>query len=228
MLGSARSVLMKPGAGPSFPAPIAAYALNENTGTTSADASGNSHTLTLNTTSWTSSGHTGAGLTNTTATLGASTALLAPTTTLTLMAWIQPLDLTSGTTHFATGFLDSGGNTDVAIFNQRADFGSSNVLQANIRIGGTLIALNGSALTVGVWAHIALTFDGTTAKLYKDASQVASVTNAGVVSTGDAFYVAGWNTVSPYPTNLIIDDVRVFNTSLTQAQVSAAMSTPVT
>lgn len=227
MLGSARGVLMKPGTAPAFPSPIAAYGFSEGSGTTTADSSGNAHTMTLNGTSWDPSGHTGSALTNTTTALGATAAFVAPTATLTLMAWIKPLDLTAGTTHFALGFVDSGGNTDVAIFTERADFGTSNVLQADIRIAGNLTAVNGSALTVGTWAHVAITFDGTTARLYKDGSLINSVTNGGTVSPGNAFYVAGWNAVSPYDTDVVVDDVRVFNTALTLAQVSAAMTTPV-
>ncbi|HKR81412.1 MAG TPA: LamG domain-containing protein [Candidatus Saccharimonadales bacterium] len=227
MLGSARSAFVMNRNLVTLPAAVAAYNLNENTGTTAADSSGNAHTLTLNNATWTASGHTGAALTNTSATSGASTALLAPTAAITVMAWIKPLDLTSGTTRFALGFIDNGGNSDVTFFTQRADFGTSNVLQVDVRIGGSLIALNGSALTVGTWAHIAMTYDGTNLKLYKDGTIAASTTSSGTVATGDAFWVAGWNTVSPYPTNVVVDDVRVFSTALTAAQVTLAMNTPV-
>lgn len=227
MLGSARSVLMKAGTAPSFPAPIAAYGFSEGSGTTSADASGNGHTLTLNNATFTASGHTGSAITNSTATIGATSGFTAPTSAITLMAWIKPLDLTSATTRFALGFIDNGGNTDVAIFCQRADFGTSNVLQGDIRIAGNLAALNGPALTLNTWAHVAITYDGTNLNLYKDGTSVVSTTTSGTVSPGDAIWIAGWNSVSPYPTDVVVDDVRVFNSALTQTQVSAAMSTPV-
>jgi len=219
--------MKQPAATPGFPAPIAAYALNEDTGTTAADATGNGHTLNLNTATWTSSGHTGAALTNTAATPGASTtSLTTPSGAVTLMAWIKPLQLTAGTTNFATGFV-AGDATELAIFSQRADFGSGNVLQGDIRIAGNLIALNGTALTVGTWVHVAITFDGTTARLYRDGVQEASVVDAGSTTPGDGLYVAGWSSTSPYPTNIVVDDVRVFDVALTQTQVSTAMSTPV-
>jgi hypothetical protein len=143
------------------------------------------------------------------------------------MAWIKPLDLTSGTSHFATGFIDTGGSTDVAIFTQRADFGTSNVLQGDIRLGGSLVAIHGPSLTVGTWTHIALTYNGASLVLYQDGSVAQSTSNSGSISTGDAFYVAGWNTASPYDTDVVVDDVRVFNVALTQAEVTAAMNTPV-
>jgi hypothetical protein len=226
MLGSARSGLMIKRTVAGFPPPIAAYNLNEGVGTTSADNSGNGHTLTINGAQW-GTGHTGAGLTNSSTAQGASTALLAPTTALTLMAWIRPLDLPSGFTRFALGFIDNGGNTDVGFFTERGDFGPSDVFQCDIRIGGSLAAFNGGALTLNTWVHMAVTYNGSTVILYKNGVAVATVAASGTVSPGDAFYVAGWNTVAPYSSNSDIDDVRVFNSALSLAQVNSAMNTPV-
>jgi len=226
MLGSARSSLMIKRTVAGFPPPIAAYNLNEGTGTTSADNSGNGKTLTLNAAQW-GTGHTGAGLTNSTTGQGASAALLAPTTAITLMAWIRPLNLDSGFTRFALGFLDNGGNTDVGFFTERGDFGPGDVFQCDIRLGGNLAAINGGALTLNTWVHMAVTYNGSAVVLYKNGVSVANVALSGTVSTGDAFYVAGWNTVAPYSSFVDVDDVRVFNSALSLAQVNAAMNTPV-
>jgi hypothetical protein len=224
MLGSARSAFVMKRS--PILTPIASYGFNEGSGTTTADASGNSHTLTLNTTTWTT-GHTGFGLTNTTATLGASTVLTAPTAAITMMAWIKPLNLTSGTTCFALGFLDTGGNTDVGIFAQRADFGTADVLQCDLRTS-VLNSLNGPALTLNTWTHITMVYDGTQLVLYKDGGVVASSSLTGAVSPGNDLCVAGWNGGStPEGTNVTIDDVRVFNVALTQPQIATLMTTPV-
>jgi len=230
MLGSARSVLMKPGTAPSFPAPIAAYAMNENSGTTTVDASGNGHTATLNNATW-ATGHTGSGLTNLGNALGANTAVfLAPSAAITMMAWIKPTSLPAGGSDIACGFFDSG-NTDVAIFTQRGDgFSTPNVLQGNIRLGASLVAINGSALTVGTWVHVALTYDGSNIRLYVDGSLVNTVAGTGAISPGDNLTVCGpdsGNAGGSYNARLVIDDLRVFNTALTQPQISAAMATPV-
>ncbi len=226
MLGSARSGLMVKRTVAGFPPPIAAYGFNEGSGTTTADNSGNGHTLTLNSAQW-ATGHTGFGLTNSSTAQGASTALLAPTTAITLMAWIRPLNLDSGFTRFALGFLDNGGNTDVGFFTERGDFGPSDVFQCDIRLGGNLTAVNGGALTLNTWVHMAVTYNSSSVILYKNGVSVATVPATSTVSTGDAFYVAGWNTVSPYSTFVDVDDVRVFNSALSLAQVNAAMNTPV-
>lgn len=225
MLGSARSVLLRKG----MPLPLnamALYNLNENTGTTAADSSGNNRTLNLTSATW-ATGHTGSGLTNTTTGVGAKAAFTAPSAAITIMGWVKPLDLTSGTTHIAFGFIDNGDNTGCAIFTQRADFGTSNVLQGDIRIAGTLRALNAaSGLTVGVWTHLALTYDGATAILYKDGASVATFSGSGSIGQGDALCVAG-GMVTEYDTDVVVDDIRVYNVALTSAQILTGMNTPV-
>ncbi len=229
MLGSARSALMKQAAvaPPSFPAPLAAYGFSEGSGATTADSSGNGHTLTITGASWEPSGHSGSALTNSTNTVGATTASFTNTSHLTLMAWVKPLDLTADTTHFVAGFMQSGGSTDAALFTQRA-FNTHNVLQADLRITGGIVAITGPALTVGTWSHVAVTYDGTTIILYKDGTQVSTFPITGTVDTGSPFYVAGANAAAGFDApDLTVDDTRVFNVALTQAEVAAAMSTAV-
>jgi hypothetical protein len=143
------------------------------------------------------------------------------------MAWIKPLDLTPGTTHFALGFVDTGGNTDVGIFTQRADFGTPDSLQCDLRIGASLSAYNGGAVSVGTWVHVAITYSGSAVVVYKNGIPVVSASASGILSPSDAFYIAGWNGTSSYDTDVVVDDVRIFNTALTQTQVNAAMATPV-
>lgn len=231
MLGSARSAFMKKGSAPSFPAPIAAYAMNENTGTTTADATGNGHNATLNNAAWTT-GHTGSGLTNPTNTAGAVTGVFtAPAAAITLMAWIKPTALPAGGSDIACGFFDSGGQTEAALFSQRGDgFSTPNVVQGNIRLNSSLVAISGSAMTVGTWSHVTMTYDGSNIRLYVDGTLVNTVAGTGTITPGDALTICGpdsGNSGSSYQARLVIDDVRVFNSALTQTQIAAAMSTPV-
>lgn len=231
MLGSARSVLMKAPTG-SNPLPggaMALYSFNENTGTTAADTSGNSRTATFGTGgAWAASGHTGSAITNTSTSIGAKAIFTAPATAITIMAWVKPLDLTSGSSHCAFGFFDNGDSTGCAIFTQRGDgFGPANILQGDIRIGGTLYGLNGSALTVGTWTHLALTYDGTTAILYKDGANIASVSQTGNIGQGDALCFAGGMFDGSFDSDVVIDDARVYNSALTAGQIVTGMNTPV-
>lgn len=229
MLGSARSAFMaQPTPSVVLPAALAAYNFNENTGTTAGDATGNGHTMVLNDATWVTAGHTGSALGNIGQAPGASDQDFAPpTAAISLLGWVKPLSLPTNTTHFAFGFLTLGGGTRVAVFTQRSDFGNPNVLQADVLINGSLIPTHGPALTPNVWAHVAVTYDGTDLVLYKDGTPVASTSSPGTISAGDAFYVGGSNNSSLYETNEVIDDVRVFDVALTQAEIVAAMNTPV-
>lgn len=227
MLGSARGVLMKKGNPDALPATaMALYNFNAGTGLTAADLSGNSRTMTLNSAVWDAGGHTSNAITNTTSGEGAKVSFTAPTVAITMMAWVKPLDLTAGTTRPVIGFIDNGNSTGCAIFAQRSDFGTSNVLQGNIRIGATLYQLPGAVMTLNTWAHVALTYDGTTANLYKDGAFVTSVTASGNIGQGDHFYAAGW-TPGSYFAHVTVDDVRVYNVALTAGQVATGMNSPV-
>lgn len=224
MIGSVRNALMTQTV--ALPAAMAAYGFSEGSGTTSADSSGNAHTLTLNSTTW-GTGHTGGGLTGTGAILGAKAAFIGPTVAITIMGWVNAPTLTAGTTHTAFGFMDNAGNTDVVIFAQRADFGTPNILQGDIRLNNTLTPIYGPALTAGVWTHLALTYNGSTITLYKDGVSVGTSPATGAISPGDGFFVAGWSAVTYEASDVTVDDVRVFNSALTAAQVASAMRKPV-
>lgn len=226
MLGSVRSVLIKK---PAVTLPntlMAAYSFSEGSGTTSADASGHGHTLTLNSATW-ATGHTGGGISNITTSQGAGAAFTAPTAAITAMAWIKPLSLVSGHTYLAMGFIDTGGNTDVAIFTQRGDFGTADILQCDLRIAGTLRAIYGPALTVGTWTHVAVTFNGSTISLYLNGALYTSSSFSGTLGTGDRITIAGTDPVNSYDSEVAVDDARVFSTALTATEVASAMSTPV-
>src|SRR6478672_12004267 len=216
MLGSARSVLMKK-PGVALPTPLAAYGFSEGSGTTTADSSGNGHTLTLNSATWTT-GHTGSGITNATTSQGAGALFTGPTAAITMMAWIQPLDLPAGGTRLAMGIIDSGGNSDVAIFTERGDFGSPNVLQCDLRIGGSLNAIHGPALTLNTWVHVAVTFNGSTITLYVNGSLYTSSSVSGALSPGNRLAVAGSDPANTYDSDVTMDDARIFSTALTAAQ----------
>jgi hypothetical protein len=208
-------------------APIAAYGFSAGAGSTVTDDSGNGHTLTVGSGSYTASGHTGPGFQNTGggATTGASGSVPAVTgSTCTVMAWVKPSALPALGVHMICGSLQSGGSTDFAIYTQRGDFSTHNVLQGNARIGGGLIAANGSALTVGTWAHVALTFDGTNLKLYKDGTLVTTVANSGSLSNTATLYVAGM--ASAGTGAVTVDDARYFSTD-ESANITTWMNTPI-
>jgi hypothetical protein len=213
-----------------YPGLFGAWGFDEGTGLVAADSSTNGSALTVSLAMTWAMGHSGGTAMQNGGgggTGGASVAKNMTSTSMTLMGWARPLDLTAGTNRPLFGFWDTAsttGSTWLAIWAQRGDFSPNpaNVLQANIRSGGSLNALSGSALTVNVWTHLAVTYDGANMVLYKDGSQVISATQPGVAYTGSAVFCA-----APDPANAQIDDVRVFNSALTQAEIQTFMQMPV-
>ena len=231
MIGSSRSVFLSPADTVTLPNPIAAYSFNEGSGSTAADSSSNGYDATLGSGgTWDPSGHSGAGLSNTTATIGALASVATSTSTAaTLMGWVKPLDLTTGSNHVAFGFFSGGGNnTELAFYPQRSDFGSPNVLQFDIRISGSLYPItNSTALTVGVWSHLALTFDGSTTILYLDGSPISTLSQSGTINPGFTLGIAGHTIDSGYDSDVVVDDIRYYGVALTEEQVVKAMNTAV-
>ena len=212
-----------------YPNLIGAWGFDEGSGSTTADSSAHGLTLTLDAGVTWATGHSGGtALENagSGAAGGAHVARNITDSTMTIMGWARPLDLTAGSTRPLFGFWDvanTSGSTWVAIWAQRGNFSTPNVLQGNVRAGGNLNAVNSSsALTVNVWTHLALSYDGTTMRLYQDGTQVASTSQPGAAFTGSAFI-----NILPDPANAQVDDVRFFGTALTQAEIQAFMQQPV-
>jgi hypothetical protein len=138
------------------------------------------------------------------------------------MAWIKPLQLTPNDDNFALGFFN-GSSTRVAIFTQRFSFGPPNVLQFDLHNGG-LTATTGTALTLNTWTHVAATYDGASVKVYQDGVVTGTGTISGAITSSSDFFVAGGTGLS---TQVVIDDVRIFDIALNGTQVVTAMNTPV-
>lgn len=201
-----------------LPAPVAEYSFDADTG---ADDSGNGHDLTVAGTF--AAGHTGDGLAATGSTIGGSVDLTGPTAAASLCAWVNPDSLASGDTQAIVGLTDGVGNSEFVIFAQRADFGTSNVLQGNVRVGTSLGEMDGPALTAGVPAHVAMTYDGTTSALYLNGELVDSATRGGALHASEQLHCAGAPTVH---SDMLVDDVRLYAVALTAEQVVEAMNTP--
>lgn len=205
---------------------IAAWGFDEGTGTNARDSSENNLPLTLSGGATWVAGHTGGfGLFNSGSGGGTRanwTSLGVPTT---IMCWARPTDLTAGTSRPLIGVwsgTDTTSSTQMALWAQRGDFSTANVLQGNVRVDGGLVAVNHTALTLNTWVHLALSFDGNNLHLFRDGVEVTTVSNTGGINAGTYNFL-----VLPSTTNAQVDDVRVFNAALTAAQITAFMGDPV-
>ena len=94
-------------------------------------------------------------------------------------------------------------------------------------VGGGVSWISGpSASPVGSWTHVALTYDGSQLRLFVNGVQVASAAASGAIQASSSPLWIGGN--QPYGEyfNGLIDDVRVYNRALTQAEIQTDMATP--
>ncbi|HSW92033.1 MAG TPA: LamG domain-containing protein [Candidatus Saccharimonadales bacterium] len=209
-----------------YPNLLAAWGFDEGSGTTARDSSDHSLPLTLSGSVTWVAGHTGGSALENSATGTALrtnwTSLSVPTT---IMCWVKPLDLTAGTNRPLIGVwngVDANTSTVFALWAQRGDFSTSNVLQGNVRVDGGLVAVNHTALTLNVWVHLALSFDGTTIRLFRDGIEVSNFANTGGITGGTFDFI-----VVPSGAHAQVDDVRIFNAALSVTQIVEYMNTPV-
>jgi hypothetical protein len=220
MAGAAGSSAGMGGTG-GLPGLVAAWEFDEGTGTTTADASGRGHTGTLvSSPTWTT---TGCKFGNCLSFSGTGKRVTVPdaadlhlTTNFTLMGWALP----SNTTAYKTILIkeESAGLVYLMYAAPKEtwlDFGGVDVN----------VASASGSLSTTVWSHVAFTYDGATAKEWLNGVVVASSSQTGSVKIstgllaigGHSFWGGEWFAGK-------LDDVRVYSTALTQAQIQTAMT----
>src|SRR5437762_6304513 len=202
---------------------VAAYAFDEGTGTTVADASGNNRTGTISGATWTTAGRYGSALTfdGTTAKVTApNAASLGLTTGMTLEAWVYPTVAPTGWRAVIDKNVDG--------YYLMASSGPNN----RPAVGGTWTAGNQnlaapSALAVNTWTHLAATFDGAMVRLYVNGVQVASQAQATPLRTTTGTLQIGADSYAGENFAGRIDEVRIYNRALTAAEIQTDMNTAV-
>ena len=209
------------------PVLVAAYAFDEGSGTTVADASGGSNTGSITGATWALAGRFGRALSfdgNDWVTV-ADTAALGLRTGLTLEAWVRPL--TDVPVDWRTVILKerSGG----LAYSLYADTGEVRAPTGYVNTGGVddLFAAGSTRLLLDTWTHLATTFDGAQLRIYVNGVQVGSraVTGNIVASAGPLRF--GGNSVWGEYFNGLIDEIRLYDGARTQAEIQADMDTPV-
>ncbi|HET9119245.1 MAG TPA: PQQ-dependent sugar dehydrogenase, partial [Solirubrobacterales bacterium] len=209
---------------PPPPGLVGAWAFGEGNGTTTADSSGNGNVGTLTSATWTTLGRYG----NAVSFNGANSVVRVPdsasldlTSGMTLSAWIQPTASQSGwktiLQHESDAYFLNASNTDGPL---RPSGGGT--------FGGSTQYLSGpTASPVNAWTDVAFTYDGLTARLYINGNLVSSRAMSGAIQTTNSPLWIGGN--SPYGEYFqgLIDEARVYNRALTQAEVQSDMNAPI-
>jgi hypothetical protein len=97
-------------------------------------------------------------------------------------------------------------------------------------IGGTWASGNHnttapSPVPLNAWTHLACTFDGTTARLFVNGTEVASRPETTPITTSDEPVHIGGNFYGEWFPGRI-DEVRIYNRALTEAEIQTDMATP--
>jgi PKD repeat protein len=203
---------------------VAAYGFEEGSGSSLSDASGNGNNGTISGATWTTAGKYGNALlfngTSALVTINDSTSLHL-TTAMTLEAWVNPSAVSIAwrdvvykgkDNYFLEATTTSGGGVPCGA----GTFGTANVW-----------ALGTAVLAMNTWTHIATTYDGATLRFYVNGIQVSSLAQTGsIVTSSNPLQIGGDSIFGQYFQGTI-DEVRVYNTVLTAAQIQADMNTPV-
>jgi len=104
-------------------------------------------------------------------------------------------------------------------------------LRFRLKTKSTTTALRADSgnLSTDTWYHAAAVYDGSTMKLYLDANEVGSVEKSGLITTSDAGVAIGHNPdgAGDPPWDGLIDDVRIYQRALSQADLQNLARRPV-
>ena len=203
---------------------VAAYGFDEGTGTTVTDLSGNGNNGTVSNTTWATAGKFGKALTFN----GSSSRVTIPdsaslhlTTGMTLEAWVNPSSVSS-----AWKDVIYKGGTDNYLLEGTTNHSSVPGGGATIN-GADIITFGTAPLATSTWTHLAETYDGSTLSFYVNGVQVATQAVAGsILTSATPLQIGSDSTFGQYFAGTI-DEVRVYNVALNQAQIQADMGTPV-
>jgi concanavalin A-like lectin/glucanase superfamily protein/VCBS repeat protein len=208
-------------------APVAAYSFEEGTGATAFDSAGD-HDGTIEGATWTSEGKYGSALdfdgTNDLVTV-ADANDLDLTSSFTLEAWVRLDSLAKSSAVIYKG-TNSGSNYGYSLYSRLFE----NKPSGGVANGGTLKLVSGTSplpTEPPAWSHLAFTSDGTNLKLYVNGELLGSSSSGIPASVTTADLKIGWGANFNAYFDGKIDEVRVYDRTLSQAQIEADRITPV-
>jgi fibronectin type 3 domain-containing protein len=214
---------------------IAAYAFSEGSGSVTADSSGNGNSGTLNGATWTTQGKSGNALsfngTTSRLTIANSASLQAPTTALTISAWVWP----NGTSQTWSSVIQKINASNYLSYGFGQNAGNVRRLSGYLQVNGVVYSTPmTTALGNQTWYYVVLSWQsGQAVKLtvYNADGSVfdarsTSQTPAGSISYDASLLYIGEDEAADHWSGTI-DEVRIYNRVLSQVEIQADMVTPV-
>lgn len=205
--------------------------LDEGSGTTAADSSGNGNTGTLvNSPPWTTSGKINGALTFSGATQyldAGDTASLRLAGSWTIAGWVNLSALPASANLFVLAGKDGGSghtNYQIDVDNGGIAAGLGWAVNFNTAASSTNhFAKYVTSISTGTWYHVAGIYDSAaqTLTLYLNGNAVASQSVAGFApnSTSGKTMQIGAEPLNNFPTSGTLDDVRVYNRALSASEI---------
>lgn len=210
------------------------WRFDETSGTEASDASGNDRDGAVSGASWTTGGKIEGALdfekdSNQHVNMGG---LDVGGSALTLMAWVKPESV----------YGDGNGNQYARILAKSHAWSlagaywvlgcSSRGMEFGLKTGAdtnaaaTVLASTATLLTNNLWGHLAATYDGSTMRIYHNGVEIKSGAKTGTItaSPGALVYVGSDPNNSAGAFDGIIDEVKVFTQTLSQAEIQMQMT----
>ncbi|MEU4407523.1 LamG domain-containing protein [Streptosporangium sp. NPDC023963] len=206
------------------PGLVAAYGMNEGTGTVVGDVSGKGNVGTVRDTSW-RTGKYGQSLSfngSSSWVTVADASSLRLGTKATLSAWVNPATVANWRTVVMKDLPETA-NASYGLYASNG-VAPSGWLRAQ---GVTAQVVGSSPLSVGAWSHVAVTYDGSTARLYVNGVLSNHTPATGTLDNENGPVHIGGNGVWNEYFQGAIDEVRIYNIAQTQGQIQADMNTPI-
>jgi len=155
-----------------------------------------------------------------------ASALIANSSTMTISGWIYPTN-SSGAWPDYDGFFGFRNDSN-------ADF---HLVQLGLEIlgrfknsSGAYFDVTTTKLIINQWQHIALTYDGSTLRMYHNGAEVDSISANGVISNPNEPFRIGRIVYASWNFDLTgqVDEVRIWNTARTQSDITANMNNELT
>ena len=207
---------------------VAAYGFNEGSGAVSNDVSSFHNTAQLGSGVTRVAGKFGGGLLFNGS--GMVTIADAPslrlTTSMTLEAWVDPSVVDANW----RDVIYKGNDNYYLMATSGTSGGSSAVPSGGASFGNTSATVEAyapSKLPTSTWTHLAVTYDGSTIRLYVNGSQVATRAKSGSFTTSSNPLHIGGNEFYPQFYRGVIDEVRLYNRPLSAKEIQSDMNTPI-